>query len=418
MLLSVCPCMIMDPAAVAEYIPADFPGFDLVIIDEGSQMPAYDAMIPISRGRRCMIFGDEKQLQPMDEFRRRLEEEQELGVGIESILTAAYTTSMPRKMLRTHYRSENESLIAFFDQKFYNDDIVTFPACDTSVTGVSYEYVKDGIYEKNGRKVNEKEARRVVEKIAEVYGELSCDTELTVGVITLNIHQRDLIKSLLLEETRENSTLGMKIDELVDVVNLESCQGKEWDYVILSPGFGYDESGKFNMNFGALNREYGSNRLNVMITRAKKKMFVITSMEPHMLADAREGGVRYFRDFLLYARGDLVLDSRIKNSEKRKKGLADSVAKALEKEGLKVHVNIGSSDYKVDIGVVSKEHPKQYAVGILLDHFRDGRDIHDREVVYPESLARKGWKIYQLRELNWYNDPRREIRQIVKMMEE
>ena len=104
--------MIMDPSAVAEYIPADFPKFDLVLIDEGSQMPVYNALVPISRAERCVIFGDEKQLQPFDSFKLRGSGDDEFG-DRESILTAAYISSMPRKMLRFHYRSENESLISF-----------------------------------------------------------------------------------------------------------------------------------------------------------------------------------------------------------------------------------------------------------------------------------------------------------------
>lgn len=411
----LCPCMIMDPSAAASYIPSDFPKFDLVLIDEGSQMPAYNALIPIARAERCMIFGDEKQLQPMDEFKKRIGEDFDTMLAGESILTAAYITSMPRKMLRFHYRSENESLIAFSNIHYYNGDIISFPACDTHISGLSYEFVENGVYDRAGSKANLPEAERVIQRIREIYDELPEDTHHTLGIITLNIHQRDMIQKLLLQEVKADSSLGMKVDELVSVVNLESCQGKEWDYVIISPGFANDETGKFSTGFGALNREYGANRLNVMITRARKKMMVITSIEPFMLTNTKSEGVRAFKEFLQFAKGDIVFDSRILDNNGRTRGLIDRIASSLEKEGYEVHTNIGSSEFKVDLAIVSKSNPNKYDLGILVDHYRDTRSsIHDREVTYPKILESKGWKVYRLRELNWNHDPHREVRQIIK----
>lgn len=418
MLQELCPCMIMDPSAVAEYIPSDFPAFDLVLIDEGSQMPTYNALIPIARGKRCMIFGDEKQLQPSEHFKKQVEDDFDMESGRESVLTAAYITSMPRKMLRFHYRSENESLVTFSNVHYYNGDIITFPSCDTDIDGVSYEFVENGFYDRDGSKGNLPEAERVIQKIREIYEELPEKTEQTLGVITLNIHQRNLIQNLLLQEVAGDSVLGMKVDELVSVVNLESCQGKEWDYVILSPGFANDKNGRFSSGFGALNREYGENRLNVMLTRARRKMMVITSIEPYMLSGARSAGVRDFREFLQFAKGDVVLDTRERDSRTRNGGLIARVALELEKAGYEVHTNIGSSEFKVDIGIVSPDDPCHYALGILVDHYRNsGSSIHDREIIYPKCLERKGWKIYRLRELNWINNWRSEIRQIIRAVE-
>lgn len=418
---TIFPCMIMNPLAVAEYIPSDFPQFDLVLIDEGSQMPAYNALIPISRASRCMIFGDEKQLQPPEEFKKHIWDENDPLIGRESILTAAYITSMPRKMLRFHYRSENEDLVAFSNQYYYNGDIITFPSCDTRQRGISCEVVKEGVYDKAGTKANLLEAQRVVEYIREVYDSLPAKTEETLGVITLNIHQRDMIQSLLWDmiqslpaEDEEERNLGRKLDDLVSVVNLESCQGKEWDYVVLSPGFGKDETGKLVSGFGALNKEYGPNRLNVMLTRARKKMHVITSIEPYLLPNPKSQGERNFKQFLQYAKGEMSLDTRICSSDSRPAGLVNNIATALEKEGYEVHTNIGSSELKVDIAVVFKEDPGKYCLGILLDHFRDSRSsVHDREVIYPKILEAKGWKIYKLRELNWTQNPSGELRRIM-----
>lgn len=418
LLLTLCPCMIMDPAAVAEYIPSDFPGFDLVLIDEGSQMPLYNALIPISKADRCMIFGDEKQLQPVSEFKRQMESEYQVKEGEESVLTSAYITSMPRKTLRFHYRSESESLIAFSNNRYYQGKIYTFPNCSTSVQGVSYEFVEGGFYDREGSKANVKEAEAVIEKIKEIYGQLPSDTQQTLGVITLNIHQRNMICSILNKAIEQDTGMSLKTDELVSVVNLESCQGKEWDYIILSPGFGYDKRGKMSMNFGALNRAHGENRLNVMLTRARKKMYVITSIDPQMLNDAKGKGTRDFRDFLLYAKGELNLDHRFEKRVTEKDGMTSRLARELRKIGYEVHTNIGSSELKVDVGIVSKRNPQNYVLGILIDRYSTEKDqIHDREISYQKNLERKGWKIYRLRMLNWHDDFRRELRQIIKLAE-
>lgn len=415
MLMNICPIMIMDPVAVAEYIPSDFPKFDIVIIDEGSQMPTYNALIPISKGKRCIIFGDEKQLQPTNEFKKMIEDDEEGLLDRESILTAAYIASMPRQMLRFHYRSEDESLIAFSNHSFYNNSIITFPACKTNTFGVSYEFVENGFYDRDGNKANMPEVERVINMIGSIYDE--CGDNQTTGVITFNVNQRDAIRKALLSRIREDSDLAKKIDELVSVVNLESCQGKEWDNVIISPGFAKDKDGNFSLAFGGLNREYGVNRLNVMLTRARKKMIVVTSIEPHMLSGSTAEGIVKFKEFLLYAKGEEIFDKRVKNSDKREKGLIDRVAIALENEGYEVHTNIGSSHFKVDLGIVSKKDPNKYELGIVVDHYDDKTSsIHDREILYPKTLESKGWKIYRLRLFNWNSNPKDEISQIKRMI--
>ena len=124
-------------------MPEDFPEFDLVIIDEGSQLPTFEALIPISKGKRCMIFGDEMQLTPTSFFQKRLEEEDGFTSPIESILDDGSILGIPKKTLKTHYRSENENLISFSNHMFYHNDVVTFPSCETKVSGVDYIYVSD-----------------------------------------------------------------------------------------------------------------------------------------------------------------------------------------------------------------------------------------------------------------------------------
>lgn len=420
-LMELYPCMIMNPAAVAEYIPMDFPQFDMVIIDEGSQLPAYKGVIAIAHGKRCLIFGDEMQLMPTRFFEKMMEDEEGDATQVESILAAAIITNMPRKMLKYHYRSENESLIAFSNDRYYHNDIITFPSYSTSVKGVSYEFVEDGCYDRGKTKTNAKEALRVVKKVHEIYEGLPEDTKETLGIITMNLNQKNLIQNQLLKDSMEDQNFGRKADELISVVNLEVCQGREWDHVILSPVYGMDSDGNFTMNLGALSQDGGSNRLNVMITRAKKYMYVITSLTPEMLSEAKSGGVRDLKDYLSYARGDYSYDKRSKKEENNRGGtsLAEGIAEALREKGYTVHTNIGSSRCRVDLGIVSSNDPNRYALGILLDHFQtSGSAVRDREVIYPEALRRKGWTIYRLHSLNWYSNMESEIRQIQSRVKE
>ena len=415
-IMELYPCMIMNPAAVAEYIPMEFPQFDMVIIDEGSQLPAFKGVIAIAHGKRCLIFGDEMQLTPTRFFEKMMEDEEGDATQVESILAATIITNMPRKMLKYHYRSENESLIAFSNDRYYHNDIITFPSCSTSVQGVFYEFVEDGCYDRGKEKTNEKEALRVVKKAHEIYGGLPENTKETLGIITMNLNQKNLIQNLLLRDSVEDRSFGQKTDELISVVNLEACQGKEWDHVILSPAYGMDLDGNLTMNLGALSQDGGSNRLNVMITRAKKYMYVITSLTPEMLSGAKSGGVKDLKDFLSYARGDYRYDERSEkelDKNRSRNTLAESIAEVLREKGYTVHTNIGSSRCKVDIGIVSSKNPDRYVLGILLDHFQtSGSAVRDREVIYPDALRRKGWNLYRLHSLNWYSNMESEIRQI------
>ena len=293
-----------------------------------------------------------------------------------------------------------------------------FKRIDTKIEGVSYEFVEDGCYDRGGTKTNEKEAMRVIQKVKEIYEGLSEDTRETVGIITMNLNQKNLIQSLLIKEAVNDSEFGTKVDDLVSVINLEACQGREWDHVILSPAYGVDKNGDFSINMGPLGHEGGENRLNVLITRARKHMYVVTSLKPAMLKDANSVGISRFKEFLMYASGDMTFDTRNLGNEKESlevSSMIDNVAALLRKEGYTVHTNIGSSECKVDIGIVSKKDEEVYCLGILADHFKEGEAaVRDKEIIYPEAHRRKGWNIYRLHSLSWYANPEWEMKRILE----
>lgn len=405
------PCILADPIAAAECLPVDI-HFDLVIIDEGSQMKEYTALGPIAHAERCLIFGDEKQLKPTDFFQRRFEDEYGDLYSAESILQAAIQTGLPQRRLQYHYRSEQESLIAFANERYYQNGIVTFPSCYVTDDGVRYEYVEDGDY--SDKRCNEPEAKRVIACVVEKYGQMDSTSPETVGIITLNLPQCELIRSLLNDS--EDEKFAAWADEHVDVVNLESCQGKEWDYVFLSivhiPD-GRESSGRV---LGVLGREDGSNRLNVMLTRAKKQMTVVASFKPDQLADA-EHGAKDLRDFLKFIINRNTSTER-EEVQYERNGITESVARKLREQGWTAYTHTGSG--RVDISVVSRENPERYEMGILIDHpCTEYYTAMDQEVICPETLRSKGWeKIYHLRAQNWYSNPYLEIDTIIQKLKQ
>ena len=413
------PCILAGPESVAEYIPADTAAFDLVIFDEASQLPTYKALIPVSRGYQSLFIGDEKQLTPTAFFKKNTLDEDGNKAPAEAILEDAIITSMPQKMLRYHYRSKYEGLMAFSNDRYYHGEIVTFPNPEMNLTGIHWTCVTDGCYDRGATRCNMPEAIKVVEQVQDIYSKLPEDTAETLGIITFNMEQMRLLQSLLREKIFAKEGCCKQIETLVDVVNLEACQGREWDRTILSMTYGRDADGDFSLNLGPMTREDGGHRLNVMVTRSRKALFVVSSMIPEMFGENPTGGNREVRDFLAFARGDFTFDTRSGgelHKKEQRKGLLGNVADRLEAKGYVVHTNIGSSSCKVDIGIAAQDG-QTYRLGILLDDFMNSRyHVRDKEIVTPDILKEKGWKIYRLHALNWYDDDAYEMQKIEKML--
>lgn len=413
------PVMIMSPEDAVRYIPEEYPHFDMVIIDEGSQMPTYKALYPIAKGKSCMIFGDDRQLTPTKYFRRKVDDVDEEYDAMTAILEDAVATAMPRKMLRYHYRSQNEGLIAFSNKMFYNGSINTFPANSTVPGKVECFPVAGGIYERGGRKVNLLEADTVVDKVIGLCAEMDEKHPKTIGVITMNSPQRDLIQAKLIERGSTDEHLTLLTDEYISIVNLENCQGKEWDIVVLSTVFGLDADGDMTANFGVINHVGGENRINVMVTRARERMILITSLKPEMLNFSEAPGVICLKNFISYAMGDLKIDTRSTGVANDGRGIARTITERLNRLGYVVHTNIGTSSNKVDIGIVSKKNSDRYVLGILLDRLDDGPcNVRDFEIIKPEILKKNGWKLYRLHSVNWYMDAENEINNIINLINE
>lgn len=410
LLRRMCPCMLMSPISVAQYIDPAYPKFDLVIFDEASQLPTCEAVGAIARGENVIVVGDPKQLPPTSFFSsNQVDEENYEKEDLESVLDDCLALSMPQKHLLWHYRSRHESLIAYSNAKYYDNKLFTFPSPDDQVSEVSWVHV-DGYYDKGSTKQNKAEAQAIVEEISRRLA----DPELrkqSIGVVTFSMPQQNLVDDMLMDAFRKNPQLETWANEQYEPIlikNLENVQGDERDVIMFSIGYGPDKEGKVSMNFGPLNRDGGWRRLNVAISRAKQKMIVFSVITPDMidLSRTRSDGVEGLKGFLEFAaKGRSALAVRGSSSQQHN-GFANVVAEELRKLGYESKCNIGCSDYKIDVAVCNPDKPDSYILGIScesLSYYENGT-ANDRNLSQPSVLRGLGWSVMSLHILDWLDN--------------
>lgn len=404
----LCPCMLMSPLSVSQYLMADADMFDIVIFDEASQMQTCEAVGSIGRGHSLIVAGDSKQLPPTTFFETlSFDMDNADREDMESVLEECTSLSVPSNTLRWHYRSRHESLIAFSNSKFYDNTLLTFPSTDDLTNKVTLQRVA-GEYDRGGSRQNRKEAEAVV---AEIKRRLEKEPDRSIGVITFSQPQQMAVEKCLEAILRKNPGLeqiAAAMDEPVFVKNLENVQGDERDVILFSVGYGADKHGRIPMNFGPLNQKGGWRRLNVAVTRARYEMKVFSSIVPD---DIRVDyntpkGVVSLRDFLKYAsEGRASLEERTESLHERD-AWVEKLASDLRREGLQVNTNVGSSDFRIDIAVIDPEKEGCYSYGIVCDgpNYASAPSAVDRELVRPSVLESLGWKIRRRWILDAWND--------------
>ena len=412
------PCVLMSPLSVAQYLPAGQASFDIVLFDEASQITTWDAIGAIARARQSIIVGDPKQMPPSRGFDRVQEDDEELAFyerDQASILDEAVAAGVPSNVLRVHYRSRDEGLIAFSNQRYYDGGLVTFPAPRAWGEAVRLHRV-DGIYERGGSRTNPVEAdavaRFVVKRLRAELAKPEEDRE-TIGVVTFNIQQQQRILDHLDRARTEDDALEWffsdEREEPVIVKNLENIQGDERDVMVFSTTFGRDAAGKLSMNFGPMNQDGGQKRLNVAVTRARREMRVFTSIDANDIDVTRTKaeGVRDLRDFLDYAaRGPDALVAADTGSL----GGVDSpfeaeVKAALEALGWEVRTQIGVSGYRIDLGVVHPDRAGRYLAGVECDGaaYHSSPTARDRDRMRQAVLEGLGWRIERVWSTEWFS---------------
>lgn len=404
----LAPCMLMSPISVAQYFAVNGNQFDLLIFDEASQLPTCEAISSLARAKHAVIVGDPKQMPPTSFFmNNRVDEEQMEIEDLESILDDCLSLSFPSKYLLRHYRSKHESLIAFSNTHYYDNKLLTFPSADDLNSRITYQYVK-GYYDKGKTRQNKFEAQAIVDDVVRRFQSEKTRNQ-SMGIVTFSQAQQSLIEDKLNELYRLNAELetwATEGEEPIFIKNLENVQGDERDVILFSIGYGPDENGQISMNFGPLNKEGGWKRLNVAVTRAREEMKVFATLRSDQINLNRtaSGGVAGLKSFLNFAeKGHLVLDASRINMEDTQFNLTQDIANRLRAEGLSVNVNIGTSDYRVDLGIVHPNHPQRYILSILLDgmNYFLAETTNDRELVLPKMLESLGWNIFRIWTLDW-----------------
>ena len=411
------PCFLMSPLSVAQYLAPETQPFDVVIFDEASQIPVWDAIGVIGRGSSVIICGDPHQMPPTSFFSRsRVDEghDDEPEGDLESILDECLACGIPKMHLTWHYRSKSESLISFSNSQYYEGKMTTFPAPTIRDTALQFHYV-NGLYESGSTKrINRDEACAVVQHVLDTLRQPDFRyTEATsMGVVTFNTQQQKLITDLFEEARAKDPSLEPYFaednSEAIFVKNLENVQGDERGVIYFSTTYGKGADGRMAMNFGPLNQMGGERRLNVAVTRARYALHVFTSMLPDDidLSRTHARGVADLRAFLDYARHATHL-SLAGVSSKERDALVQHIDRQLESSGWRCRTQVGASDYRVDIAVQRPGTEDAVLAGITFDGpaYAAAHTARDRDVVRPEAMRLLGWQMLNLWSIDWWHNP-------------
>lgn len=426
------PCFMMGPLSVAQYLDQGALKFDLVVMDEASQLRPEEALGAIARGSQLVVVGDPKQLPPTNFFRMLDsgddDDEDEIPAaisGMESILDICQQLFTPVRSLRWHYRSQHESLIAFSNHHFYKN-LIVFPSpyAKNPGLGVKYRYVKGGFYKD---RQNVPEARRLVDAVFE---HMIKRPDESLGVVTLNQTQRDLIEELLHSKIKTFVEGADFMDRWEAkgwpffVKNLENVQGDERDVIFISTTFGKAPgTDKIRQNFGPISRADGWRRLNVLFTRSKRRIELFTSMTPEdIVVDERTPlGTKALRDYLDFAKRGVLVTT----DESQREPDSDfevSVANVVTAMGYEVKPQLGVAGFFIDMAVRNPDRPGEFLVGIECDGatYHSGFSVRDRDRIRQEILESLGWKgrIHRIWSTDWFSDSRKETERLRSFLDE
>ncbi len=452
------PCFMMSPLAIANFLPIEEYNnyFDVVIFDEASQVTPEDAIGAILRGKSLIVVGDSQQLPPTNFFTASsisgtdFDDLDDLDSNLqtmESLLDECTGIGFREKMLKFHYRSRKEGLIAYSNQQYYNGRLFTFPdisnedeldqisSNDTAtfdeeklenysniddLTAIDFRYIKDGVKFKAKNVI---EADSVAQAIINHYkSNQKYGTNYSLGIVAFSVAQQETIRSALEKLIRKDpsveSIMNKDEEESLFIKNLESVQGDERDFIFFSVGYAKDPKGKLSLNFGPLNRSGGYRRLNVAITRARYHIKLFSSFLPSEinLEKVKARGLSDLIGYMKYARSNKL--AKVKTASKKKifefDSFESSVKNSLEKEGFTVKTLIGHSNFRIDLAIIDPKKPSRFILGLECDggSYKAAQNTRDRDRIRNEVLDGLGWEIYHIWAPDWYNNRGQIIRKI------
>ncbi|WP_260596768.1 AAA domain-containing protein [Sphingomonas endolithica] len=460
------PIWLMSPLSVSDTLPLHPELFDVVIFDEASQIPTEEAVPALSRAPQVIVVGDEMQLPPTSFFASARDEDdmhvtaEEDGEAVAIILDAdsllnQAARSLPANLLAWHYRSRSEALISFSNAAFYDGRLITIPdlvignasdapsplrsddaaSAPTAVDrllarAISFHPVADGIYDK---RINDPEARLIAAMVRDL---LFRETGLSIGIVAFSEAQQTEIEDELDTLAADDKAFAARLEAEylreddgqingLFIKNLENVQGDERDVILLSICYAPDASGRMAMNFGPINQRGGEKRLNVIFSRARRHMAVVSTIRAEAITNTHNDGARALRTFLSFAeaqsRGDTAHGQAVLatlNPEAQRvfarpapaDAVRDAVAAALAARGHDVRVDVGSASFRCDLAIMSPGGGG-YRLAILLDGNGRGA-VQDRYVFQPAILRSFGWKVIDVPSHSWLRDPGQVIAQI------
>ena len=446
LLLRLFPCWLLSPEVVSTIFPLKRDLFDLVVFDEASQIFIENALPGIYRGSKVVIAGDNKQLRPTAGFVKKYFGDYSSGydlstqaaLEVESLLDLATSRYYPVH-LQYHYRSQFAELIDFSNAAFYENKLQIAPntSKDSKETPITRIKVK-GTWQ---NRHNHEEAVAVVKLVKNIFNHRKMNE--SIGIVTFNVDQKEYIEDLLDSEADKSQTFRKQLfnerNRIVDgenaslfVKNLENVQGDERDIIIFSVGYAKNDYDKVVAQFGPLSNEGGENRLNVAITRAKKKVYVVTSIEPEELDRAettKNNGPKLLKKYLQYARAvsennkqevkDILSTMHKSSTNIDPIGAYEiQIKEALENLGYEVDINLGNTDYKLSIGVFDREL-NTYVLGVECDYraFHSSNSILERDVYRFKFLESRGWVIVRVWSRDWWLSREKVLAELVANIE-
>lgn len=421
------PCFMMSPSTVSEFLPKNNEIFDVLIIDEASQMFPENAIASIARTKQIIIVGDNKQLPPISHFSVSSDNEESDNMidESESILELAgsFLEKQNKVALKWHYRSRHPSLIHFSNKEFYKGNLITFPAAKNSeILGIHFNYMENAVYEDSR---NIAEAHSLLEKFIQ---RLKTRPDLTYGIVSINSKQADLLKDLFNNKLLEDEHFHdlylekEKTNEPIFIKNLENVQGDERDVIFISFVYGKKEnSDKVLQRFGEINKKHGERYLNVLFSRARMTMEIFSSIKSNDISDVNVNeerqGKRILKEFLKFAEFGYKSQAVITNKEPDSLFEID-VMEELEKHGYQCEPQIGQEGFRIDIGIKDPNNEDNFILGIECDGatYHSDQITKDKDILKQSVLEGMGWNIHRIWSTNWFKDKDTEIEKIIKKL--
>ena len=407
---SYYPCFLMSPLSVAQYLPVNQDKFDIVIFDEASQIPVHEAIGPIARGKSLIVAGDPMQMPPTMYFQADVSEDANVSYeDSPSLLDECLAIELPRIRLKYHYRSHNEELIRFSNEKFYDKSLYTFPESkNKDVIDFKYVELKES---KKTSDITKEEIDAIVNTVKDVYSKEE-NKDKSLGIIVFNMKQQEKVYDAISNLCAQDKSLAKILDNINEqkgeelfVKSIENVQGDERDIIILSVGFRLNQMGRASV-VGPIVKANGERRLNVAVSRSKEQMIVISTIKPENFPSDEEitsEGALMLKHFLKYAED--VSESKIdKGSKSEIKEIKDYIAEDLRRLGYKAVTNVGDSAFKVDVAVLD-ENGIDYKLGIIIDNeLISNTSLRDKIYVMNNVLNNLSWKLITVYSVEYFKN--------------